>query len=506
MKYFKVKNLTFILVFYSVFSINAQFNSNKIIAHRGAWKNTGAPQNSIASLQNAIKLGVTGSEFDVRMTLDEVLVICHAPHFEGMDIEKTNYADLLKVPLKNGEPIPTFEQYLKEGKKQKKTLLITEIKPSPAGKERSLLLVEKTVAMIKKLKAQNWIMYISFDYDILKKVHELDPKAKTQYLNGGITADQLKLDGITGADYHFSAFQYDEKWLSNAQKLGVATNAWTVNDTLMMDFLLIRNIDYLTTDEPEIALKRVPNFTKNNKWNLVWGDEFNYKGLPDTSKWGYDIGGNGWGNNELQFYTNADTNNVIVKNGVLSIIARKQKWENKEYTSARMVSRGKADWSHGRIEFRAKLPKGRGIWPAGWTLGSNINKVGWPLCGEVDILEHVGYDPDTIVGSLHTAAYNHIKGTQKTNRIFIKNPYTQFHTYSIEWNNDKMEFLLDGSIYLTVKNEHKSTKEWPFNNPMYILMDVAVGGNWGGTKGVDDTIFPAKMEVDYVRVFQENKR
>lgn len=496
--------LSIILILLSFYTLKAQsFLNNKIIAHRGAWKNAGVPQNSMASLKNAIKLGCYGSEFDVRMTKDEVLIICHDPHHEGLDIEKTTYADLLKKPLKNGEPIPTLEQYLKAGKKQKKTMLITEIKPSPTSKERSLLLAERVVAMVSKLKAQNWVVYISFDYDILKKVHELDKNAKTQYLNGNIAAQQLKTDGITGADYHFSVFQKDEKWLTAAQKLGVVTNAWTVNDTLIMDFLLLRNIDYLTTDEPEKALKRVPHFTKNNKWKLVWSDEFNYTGLPDSTKWGYDVGGNGWGNNELQYYTHADTNNATVKNGILSIMARKEKRENKDYTSARMVTRDKADWVHGRIEIRAKLPKGRGTWPAGWMLGSNIKEVGWPQCGEIDILEHVGYDPDTIVGSLHSTAYNHIKGTQKTARLFIKNPYTEFHTYAIEYNSEKMDFLLDETVYLTVRNEHKTDKEWPFDKPQYLLLDLAVGGNWGGTKGVDETIFPATMEVDYVRVFQQ---
>ena len=259
----------------------------------------------------------------------------------------------------------------------------------------------------------------------------------------------------------------------------------------------------MTTEEPEKALKRVPNFTKNSKWKLIWSDEFNYTGLPDSTKWGYDVGGNGWGNNELQYYTLADTNNVMVKNGILSIIARKEKKENKDYTSARMVTRGKAEFRYGRIEFRAKLPKGRGTWPAGWSLGSNIKQVGWPQCGEIDIMEHVGFDPDTIVGSLHTTAYNHIKGTQKTNRLFIKNPYTEFHTYAIEYSPEKMDFLLDDTVYLTVKNEHKTSDEWTFDKPQYLLLDLAIGGNWGGAKGVDVSIFPVTLEVDYVRVFQQ---
>ena len=244
--------------------------------------------------------------------------------------------------------------------------------------------------------------------------------------------------------------------------------------------------------------------SKNNQMKLVWSDEFNYKGLPDSTKWGYDVGTGdwGWGNNEAQYYTKADTNNALVGNGVLSVIARKEKRGDKEYTSARMVTRGKADWNIGRVEIRAKLPKGRGTWPAGWMLGSNIKTAGWPLCGEIDIMEHVGYDPDTVVGSIHTTAYNHIKGTQKTKRIFIKNPYTEFHVYACEWNTERMIFLLDGMQYLTIPNEHKTDKEWPFDKPQYLLLNLAVGGNWGGTKGIDESIFPVKMEVDYVRVYQ----
>jgi beta-glucanase (GH16 family) len=240
------------------------------------------------------------------------------------------------------------------------------------------------------------------------------------------------------------------------------------------------------------------------KLKLVWSDEFNYRGLPDSTKWGYDVGTGdwGWGNNEQQYYTKADTHNVMVNKGVLTITAQKQKQGDKEYTSARMVTRDKAAWGHGRVEIRAKLPKGRGTWPAGWMLGANIKEVGWPLCGEVDIMEHVGYDPDTIVGSLHTTTYNHMKGTQKTQRIFAKNLTTAFHSYIVEWNDDKMDFYFDKQKYLTVVNEHKTDKEYPFNNKMYLLLDLAIGGNWGGTKGIDPDIFPSKLEIDYVRVYQ----
>ena len=220
--------------------------------------------------------------------------------------------------------------------------------------------------------------------------------------------------------------------------------------------------------------KEVASQTKFTK--LVWADEFNYKGLPDSSKWNYDIGGNGWGNNELQYYTANDTLNAIVVEGVLKITARRQVKENRQYTSARLQTKNKASFKYGKIEVRAKLPAGRGTWPAIWMLGENIGKEGWPRCGEIDIMEHVGYDPNKIHSSVHT--------------------------YSIEWTPDKIDFMVDGVIYNHFINEHLTTKEWPFDQPFYLILNLAVGGNWGGKKGVDESVFPATLEVDYVRVFQ----
>lgn len=501
------KRLLVVLPFLMLFNIlkaQSTFLQNRVVAHRGAWKAANLPQNSIASLNQAIKLGCEGSEFDIRMTKDEVLVINHDAEYQGMDIEKTNYKDLLKKPLKNGEPIPTFKDYLKAGKKQKKTRLVAEIKPSPAGKEHSVLIAEKVVKMVQKMKMQDWVVYISFEYDILKKIVELDKNAKTQYLNGEISAEQLKKDGISGADYHFSIFQKDENWLANAHKTGIVTNAWTVNDTLVMDYLLVRNIDYLTTDEPEKALVRVQNIPKNRPWQLVWSDEFNYYGVPNSMKWGYDVGGSGWGNNEKQFYTEGDTNNAIVKNGLLNIIARKEKKENMDYTSTRLISKGKGDWLYGRIEVRAKIPGGRGMWPAIWMLPTDWAYGGWPASGEIDMMENVGYNPDSVFFTAHTKSFNHMIGTQKSNGIVVKDAYTAFHSYNIEWDKDKIDFYIDNTLVLTFKNTGKNSDEWPFDKRFHLLLNIAVGGNWGGQKGIDDNAFPATMQVDYVRVFQKN--
>lgn len=237
---------------------------------------------------------------------------------------------------------------------------------------------------------------------------------------------------------------------------------------------------------------------------LVWADEFNYNGLPDSSKWSFAVGGHGWGNNEKQYYTNADTNNAVVRDGKLVITALRQANEKNPYTSARLLTKDKAEFLYGKIEVKAKLPAGRGTWPAIWMLGKNRPEVGWPLCGEIDIMEHVGYDKDSIHGTIHTLAYNHMKGTQKGKAIFIQNPYDAFHIYSINWTPEKIDFLLDGVVYNHIINEHLSEKEWPFDQPFYLIINLAIGGGWGGKKGIDDAVFPATMEVDWVRVY-DNK-
>jgi beta-glucanase (GH16 family) len=235
---------------------------------------------------------------------------------------------------------------------------------------------------------------------------------------------------------------------------------------------------------------------------LIWSDEFSNPGLPDSTKWKSDVGGHGWGNNELQYYTGKDTLNAVVRDGVLRMTARMQDKENRNYTSAKLVTRGIKDFQYGRIEVRAKLPAGRGTWPAIWMLGSNIKEAGWPGCGEIDIMEHVGYNKDSIFGTVHSTAYNHVKGTQKGKGVFISGPYAQFHVYAIDWTAEQIDFLLDGQVYYSVKNEHLTAKEWPFNQPFFLILNLAIGGGWGGKMGVDNNIFPAVMEVDYVRVYQ----
>ncbi len=237
-------------------------------------------------------------------------------------------------------------------------------------------------------------------------------------------------------------------------------------------------------------------------WKMVWNDEFDGSGLPDPNKWNYDIGGHGWGNNELEYYTAGRTKNARVENGRLIIEAVRESIEGKEYSSARMVTRDRASWNQGKIEVRAKLPKGIGTWPAIWML-ADTRPLKWPDDGEIDIMEHVGFDQGTVHGTIHTLKYNHIIGTQKANQIKVNDCSENFHTYQMEWDKDSLKIGMDGNYYFTYKNEGSGYEAWPFENKFYLILNVAVGGNWGGSKGVDAAIWPQRMEVDYVRVYQK---
>lgn len=233
----------------------------------------------------------------------------------------------------------------------------------------------------------------------------------------------------------------------------------------------------------------------------VWQDEFNYTGLPDTTRWGYDTGGQGWGNNELQYYTRS-INNARVENGRLIISAIKENREGRNYTSARLVSKNKGDFLYGRIEARAKLPSGRGTWPAIWMLPTDWAYGGWPASGEIDIMEHVGHDPNNVHITVHTEAYNHSKGTQKGKSRTVTTAMSEFHNYRVDWTPDSIKGFIDDSLLFTFANEGKGSASWPFDKRFHILLNLAIGGNWGGAQGVDDAIFPAKFEIDWVRVYR----
>jgi len=250
---------------------------------------------------------------------------------------------------------------------------------------------------------------------------------------------------------------------------------------------------------------------KAGEWTLVWSDEFEYEGLPDPRKWGYEVGF--VRNNELQYYTKARRENARVENGCLVIEGRKERFKNPnargnkrayaEYTSASVTTRHTQSWTYGKIAVRARIPTGRGTWPAIWTLGTNISQVGWPTCGEIDILENVGYDPDAIHANVHTRDYNHMKHNGRGSTIRIPRPYDDFHVYAVEWGEQLMTFSVDGRRYFTVENDGTGVGSWPFDKPQYLIINLAIGGSWGAVKGVDPSIWPQKYYIDWVRVYKE---
>lgn len=244
------------------------------------------------------------------------------------------------------------------------------------------------------------------------------------------------------------------------------------------------------------------SFVHSQTRRLVWNDEFDVNGLADSTKWGYDRGGNGWGNKELQFYTAGRSENARVVDGHLIIEARREDMQNNKYTSARMVTKNKGDWKYGRFEIRARLPRGKGIWPAIWMLPTKSVYGGWPKSGEIDIMEFVGYMPDSVFGSVHTGLYHHTIGTQKTKGIMLKDLGDAFHVYAIEWTETRISFYIDGKKYFQFDNSRSGSGAWPFDQEFHLILNIAVGGNWGGKFGVDDSIFPQTMEIDYVRVYQ----
>jgi beta-glucanase (GH16 family) len=238
-------------------------------------------------------------------------------------------------------------------------------------------------------------------------------------------------------------------------------------------------------------------------YSLVWSDEFATDGLPDPAKWSYDTDRNpvGWYNNELQYYAGPRAENAVVQGGKLIITARKESlstapdWGGQRYTSSRMVTRGKASWTTGFFDIRAKLPCGRGTWPAIWTLGTGGI---WPDDGELDIMEQVGSDPTRVFGTAHTRD----SGSSGTGAaIRIPDACTAFHNYQMTWTADTISFAIDGATYYTYANPRSGSSTWPFDRPQYLLLNIAIGGTLGGT--VDDSIFPVTMQVEYVRVYQK---
>jgi len=240
-------------------------------------------------------------------------------------------------------------------------------------------------------------------------------------------------------------------------------------------------------------------------WQLVWSDEFNYTGRPDPAKWAYEVGF--VRNREAQYYTRDRRENARVENGHLIIEGRKELFpipsgqgRAAHYTAASLITRHKASWRYGRIEVRARLPQGRGVWPAIWTLGDNMDRVGWPRCGEIDIMEFVGKEP----GAVHATVHYQLDGKHRSSghKLDTPKPFADFHVYAVEWFPDRMDFYFDQTKYHTFRiADAGAGADNPFRQPQYLLINLALGGSWGGP--LDDAIFPQQYLVDYVRVYQQ---
>ncbi|MDZ4795008.1 MAG: glycoside hydrolase family 16 protein [Bacteroidota bacterium] len=266
---------------------------------------------------------------------------------------------------------------------------------------------------------------------------------------------------------------------------------------ILLVILSIGFIGFSCTEKDNIPTITTTVVPSDKVWSYettpVFEDNFTINGNPDQAKWGYDIGGSGWGNNELQYYTNRPVNATAL-NGILKINAIKESFNGSAYTSARLLSKNKFSFKYGKIDVRAKVPAGLGTWPAIWMLGSNIDVVNWPSCGEIDIMEHRGSELNKIFGTLHYPGRS--GGNPDGRTITIPTATTDFHNYIVEWTPNYIKFYVDTQLFFTFSNNSLV----PFNHNFFIILNVAMGGNFGGP--VDPAFTNASMEIDYVKVYK----
>ena len=292
-----------------------------------------------------------------------------------------------------------------------------------------------------------------------------------------------------------NAVKYDIKFGNNAafeSLTGVASHTFTQTGT---NNYLVSVIAYSSTNHSISAFQNVTVLFDNGQPQPIWSDEFDTDGTPDTSKWNYDIGAGGWGNGEAQYYTNR-SENVIVENGSLKIIPRKEDFMGAEYTSARIKTEGKFDFTYGRVDVRAKLPQSEGTWPAMWLLGANFQTVGWPNCGEIDIMEQTGWDKETVLATCHWLNTSDSSNASYGLTTNISNASTTFHTYSMEWSETSIKMFVDDVEYYVIA----LNSSLPFDNDFFLIFNVAMGGSLGGT--IDSGFTQDIMEIDYIRVYQ----
>lgn len=268
----------------------------------------------------------------------------------------------------------------------------------------------------------------------------------------------------------------------------------------------VESLTFTLLKEHQLTPQVLTQNMEGEEWEVVWSDEFEGTGLPDTSKWTFDIGDWGWGNNELQYYTELRPENARLEDGNLIIEARKDDMGH-PWTSARLTTRGKTTFTYGRIEFKAKVPPTRGNWAAGWTLGDNyVDEISWPYCGEIDIMESVGFEMDDVTfdgeahASVHCGAYYFKLGNHHTGTIEVKNMHEEFHTYAVDWTPEGITAYVDDQAYFSY-NDTSNDLAWPFNKPQNIILNLAMGGGWGGAQGMDENMTSQQIVIDYVRVY-----
>ena len=309
---------------------------------------------------------------------------------------------------------------------------------------------------------------------------------------GGKTAQKPNGDGSGLVNFVITANNATTYKIS----FGDGTTQDATSGTNSYNYKTVGAYNYIVTVTANNGSKSISSsitITVNVTTLAIWSDEFNTNGSPDAANWGYDLGAGGWGNNESQYYTNR-AENAIVENGVLKIITKKENYQGSNYTSARLLSKGKFSIKYGKIEFRAKLPIGGGTWPALWMLGDNISTVSWPACGEIDIMEHKGNELNKIHGTLHFPGRS--GGNPDTSTVTPNTTATtEFHTYTIDWRVDAIKFYVDNVLFKTFTN----TSSLPFNQKFFLIMNCAMGGSFGGA--IDPNFVSSTFEVDYVRVF-----
>ncbi|MBJ6368442.1 glycoside hydrolase family 16 protein [Snuella sedimenti] len=266
---------------------------------------------------------------------------------------------------------------------------------------------------------------------------------------------------------------------------------------------LVTVFAYSSTGHTISLFKTITVYVGEKPLKLVWSDEFDVNGEPDDSKWGYDLGNGcpnlcGWGNGEKQYYTNRPEN-VKVEDGVLKITAKMEAYQGFNYTSARLLTKDKYEFTYGKVEVKAKLPSGSGTWPAIWMLGANIDTVGWPACGEIDIMEHWGHNPKIVSSATHTPACSGGCSGTKVGETTVNDFSSGFHVYGLEWTEDALHFSLDGTILYTYKPDVKDSNTWPYTKPQFLILNIAMGGNWFT---IDENFTESTMEIDYIKIYQ----